>query len=345
MTSPSLELSETGATAGGGEHPLHAFGPVGDLLYRTLSADRLASSYLFEGADEEGLREAAGVFAASILAESPPSPPVGRAYALARSGTHPDLHRLERDKATVISVAALTRVLAQAHAKPFEAAHQVFIVDPADAMEPEGIARYLKTLEEPPLGTVFILLTTHADRLPPTVLSRCARIRFAPLTARAITSHLMEAGLEGDAAAEVARGSGGSLGRARRIADADLCALAARLGEAGRSQPQEAAAVVESVRAALEKCAKDLAAASTSEVDLGRQAVRILLDDLLYVLCVDARAATASRRTRYVGDLRPAYGQELLARWGELNAAVHRNVTPVLILFEIVRVLRSVSPD
>lgn len=342
MTSSS-SLEGTAAPPAMGDHPLTAFGHVGTVLYQTLASGRLASSYLFEGSDEEGLRTAAEVFAACILAESPPGPPAGRAYELARVRRHPDLHRLERDKATVISVAALSVVLEQAHAKPFEGAHQVFIVDPADAMEPAGIARYLKTLEEPPAGTVFILLTTHADRLPQTVLSRCARLRFAPLRASQIARRLEDGGAEPPDAAEIARAAGGSLGRAQRIADAGLCTLARRLAEVGMGSAPDTAAGIESVRAALEKSAKDLASADSGPAEQGRQAVRTLLDDLIYVLCVDVRSAAAGRGVEYVRGLAPRDAIDLLGRWGELSASVHRNVTPVLILFELVRTLRTAN--
>lgn len=326
-----------------GDHPLAAFGHVGAVLYQTLASNRLASSYLFEGSDPESLRDAAEVFSACILAESPPGPPQGRAYELARVRRHPDLHRLERDKATVISVAALSAVLEQAHAKPFEGAHQVFVVDPADAMEPAGVARYLKTLEEPPSGTVFILLTTHADRLPETVLSRCARLRFTPLRTAQVARRLEQSGIEPPDAEEAARVSGGSLGRAQRVADAGLCSLARRLAEVGLASAPNVATAIESVRAALEKSAKDLASADSGPAEQGRQAVRTLLDDLIFVLCVDARSAAAGQPVEYLRGLGPSAAIDLLHVWGELNAAVHRNVTPVLILFELVRTLRSTT--
>ncbi len=322
-------------------HPLHAFGPVGGSLVRTLMGDRLASSYLFEGSDDESLREVALTFAASILAESPPGPASGRAFDLAMAWRHPDLHRLERDKATVISVAALTGVLEQAHAKPFEGRHQVFVVEPAEAMEPEGIARYLKTLEEPPSGTVFLLLTTRADRLPDTVLSRCARLRFPPLTPQVIVSRLMRDGVESHEAEEAAECAGGSLGRARRIIDAGLPALAESLGSVGMRHTPETAHVVESVRSAIEKSAKDIAAAQEGTVDRGRESVRRLLGDLIYVLSTDVRRVAVGDEARFVKGVTAAEALHLFSVWGDRAAAVHRNVTPAIILLELVRTMRA----
>lgn len=322
-------------------HPLSAFGPVGDSLVRTLRADRLAASYLFEGSDDESLREVALTFAASILAESPPGPAAGRAFELAMVWRHPDLHHLERDKATVISVAALTSILEKAHAKPFEGRFQVFVVEPAEAMEPEGIARYLKTLEEPPPGTVFLLLTTRADRLPDTVLSRCARLRFPPLEPEVIVRRLVRDGVDAQEASEAAECCGGSLGRARRIVDAGLCELADALGGVGMRHKPETAHVVESVRSALEKRAKDIAAAQQGEVDRGRETIRRLLGDLIYVLSTDVRRVAAGDEPRFIKGISPAEAMHLFSLWSERAAAVHRNVTPVLILFELVRTMRT----
>ncbi|MDJ0975983.1 MAG: hypothetical protein QNJ98_16105 [Planctomycetota bacterium] len=328
------------SSSGVSTHPLTAFGPVGASLVRTLEADRLASSYLFEGSDDESLREAALTFAASILAESPPGPPAGRAYELAMVWRHPDLHRLERDKATVISVAALTGILEQAHAKPFEGRHQVFVIEPAEAMEPEGIARYLKTLEEPPLGTVFLLLTTRADRLPDTVLSRCARLRFPPLENDVIQRRLVRDGVDPQEAQEAADCSGGSLGRARRIIDGGLCELAESMGAVGMRHTPETAHVVESVRAALEKRAKDIAAQQEGEVDRGRETVRRLLGDLIYVMSTDVRRVAVGDEARFIKGITAAEAMHLFSLWSDRAAAVHRNVTPALILFELVRTMR-----
>ena len=55
------------------------------------------------------------------------------------------------------------------------------IVDTADALLPEAQNALLKTLEEPPSASVFVLVTSRPDVLLPTVRSRCQRLRFGPL--------------------------------------------------------------------------------------------------------------------------------------------------------------------
>ncbi len=194
---------------------LARFGAVGESLLRTVAGGRLSPSYLFEGADSEVLEEAGRAFATAVLEAGSNEAARPRVRALVARDAHPDLHVRRKDKATVISVAALAETLEQAHATPVAGRHQVFLIQPAEAMEPEGVARYLNALEEPPEGTVFLLLSTRPDRLPNAVLSRVRRIRLPPL-AEGFVARRLEADGE-------TRGRGPDLGTLRR-GFADPCA-------------------------------------------------------------------------------------------------------------------------
>lgn len=329
------------------EHPLAAFGQVGEILQRTLASERLSPSYLFEGMDPETLLEGALAFAAGILAGSPPAPADARIFTLARAGTHPDLHILTKDKATVISVKALTPVLERAHTTPLECAHQVFVVHPAEAMDPEGIARYLKTLEEPPQGTVFILVTTRPERLPDTVLSRCRRTRFPPLTDQFLVARLARDDIEADAARAVCRYAGGSVVRARRMVECGVAEVAADLASAASDSLPRIEQAAATALAHLQRESTRMAAADENETDTKRQHVRVLLGDILRVLCVEARDRAADRESQLLAHVSPRLALDLLTRWGALEAAVAANVTPAAVLIETAAILRRecVSPQ
>lgn len=326
------------------DHPLAAYGRVGQLLLRTLAGERLSPSYLFEGADAAALHAAARAFAAGILAGSPPGPGDERAMRLALAGTHPDLHELRKDKATVISVAALAPVLERAHSTPLEGEHQVFLIDPAEAMDPAGIARYLKSLEEPPPGTVFLLVSARAERLPDTVLSRCRRVRFPPLDDDALRAHLVDEDLDAGALTRVVRAAGGSLSRARRYAEHDLPGLARLLIETASTPRAPIGRTAESALTRLEEIAAALAEADAGDTSTKRQHVRALLSDLLRIISIEARDRVAGRSE---GTLPPSVGVDealgLLQTCGSLDAAVAANVTPAAVLIEAMGAVRSAS--
>lgn len=320
---------------------LGSLGRLGASLERAADTGRLSPSYLFEGTDEVLLREAALSFAARILASGATGDARARIVQRVRDGTHPDLHVQERDKATVISVAALTVVLEEAHAAPVSGAHQVFVVDPAEAMEPEGIARYLKALEEPPASTVFLLVSTRPERLPETVLSRVQRIRIPPATSESIADRLAGEGVEAEEAQRIARWCGGSLARARRLASAGTPEIVRTLVGAAVEPTPGTAAAVDSALAAIGKEATTLAETSgEAKADRKREAVRVLLADVLYVLCADARDRVAGRPSAYLAALDANAAARVLERLGALAATVSANVTPAVVLLEAVRHLR-----
>lgn len=322
---------------------LAALGRLGDSLQRTVDTDRLSPSYLFEGADHDLVREAATSFCALVLGADVAGAARARVERQVAQGSHPDLHVQGRDKATVISVEALSAILAAAHGAPVAGRRQMFLIDPAEAMDPAGIARYLKALEEPPRGTVFVLVTTRADRLPETVLSRVQRIRIPPGSVDAICERLVQEGTDAQGALTLARWSGGSLARARRYATTGVPDVVRALVAGARAQEPRTAAVVDAALATLGKDAADLAEAmGEGRPDRKRQAVRALLTDALYALSVEARDLVAGRADeRLLGDAGSDVGLRLIERLGALSAAIPANVTPAVVLLETMRILRA----
>lgn len=88
-------------------------------------------------------------------------------------GNHPDVHRIGvAEDRKQISVEQIRNLVAAATLRPYEGRTKVFVIESAEAMNPNGMNALLKTLEEPTRDTVFVLTTRSADLLLPTLRSR-----------------------------------------------------------------------------------------------------------------------------------------------------------------------------
>lgn len=93
-------------------------------------------------------------------------------------GVHPDVVIVEPGDTGAIKIDQIRDVVERAAYRPFEGRRRVVVVDEADALMAPAQNALLKTLEEPPSLSVFILVTTRPDMLLPTVRSRCIRLLF-----------------------------------------------------------------------------------------------------------------------------------------------------------------------
>jgi DNA polymerase-3 subunit delta' len=108
--------------------------------------------------------------------------------------------------------------------KPMHGSRRVAVVDDADDLNDEAANAFLKTLEEPPPGSVLILIGTSTEVQLDTIVSRCRVVRFEPLPEAELSSLLLEQGAvtDPDEAARLARLAEGSVSRARGLADPQL---------------------------------------------------------------------------------------------------------------------------
>jgi DNA polymerase-3 subunit delta' len=181
-----------------------------DVLQSAMHTGRVHHAWIFHGPVGVGKKTAAVAFAAAIL-DPTLAPdlsgqlaidPDSQVQQLVRAGNHPDLHVITKELAAIsreqrvrdskqtsisnevvneflIEPAARSRVY-QSHGQSI--ACKVFIIDEAELMNHVTQNVVLKTLEEPPEGTVLILVTSSEDRLLPTIRSRCQRVGFTPLS-------------------------------------------------------------------------------------------------------------------------------------------------------------------
>jgi DNA polymerase-3 subunit delta' len=214
-------------------------------------------AYLFRGPEGNGGLAAAHGFAAALLC------PTGGCGVCATcrgalAGTDPDLHVVRRSGAS-LSKDTMRQVVALAQRRPLAAARQVIVVLEMHLVLDRAPV-LLKTLEEPPGQTVFVLL---ADELTPdltTIASRCAEVLFPPVPREVVARALEDTGVAPDMAAVVAESSGGNLDRARvMVDDPDVAARVAlwasvpdELASSGASVSTLARRVLESADRAVE---------------------------------------------------------------------------------------------
>ncbi len=180
------------------------------------AARRPVHAYLFVGPAGSGKRAAARGLAAALLC---PDGGCGVCNSCRRAlaGTHPDLVTVERTGAS-LDVDDAREITTRAQRRPLESSRQVLLV-PDVHLAAKAAPALLKTVEEPPPSTVFILL---ADDVAPglaTIVSRCVQVPFSALAPGVVEAWLTGRGVPAEAAASVAAAAGGNLDRARLLAE------------------------------------------------------------------------------------------------------------------------------
>jgi DNA polymerase-3 subunit delta' len=145
------------------------------------------------------------------------------------------------------------------------------VLDEFHLVSPAAAATLLKTIEEPPPGTYFVIL---ADEVTPdlvTIASRCARVDFPPLSDEVVRDALVAEGADPARAQEAAAAAHGALDRARLLVSDDRLALRMRLW---RELPERldgtghvVATLVDEIRASIDDAGAPLAEAQAREVD------------------------------------------------------------------------------
>lgn len=216
-----------------------------ETLRRGLSRGKLHHALLFAGPEGVGKELTAFALGCALVCTTAPGEGCGTCTACHRATTfssegaavplHPDVILVARglygrdilgrttEEKTDISVDQIRRVvLERVNLTPHEAPQRLVIIRAADELSVGAANALLKTLEEPPPHTRFVLITSQPGELLPTILSRTQLLRFAPLTDELVEKILVGRGVDAATARRVAPLSAGSASVAATLADPSL---------------------------------------------------------------------------------------------------------------------------
>jgi DNA polymerase-3 subunit delta' len=217
-------------------------------------------AYMFVGPAGSTKLEAARAFAGRVISGG--EDPEQRDARLALTGEHPDVREVRRTGPS-ISADQAREIVRVSSLAPTEGAKKVLILDEFHLLQPNGAALMLKTIEEPPDSTMFIILCDFVPHDLITISSRCARIEFRSIGADLIAARLLSEGIDPAASMVASKAALGNLDRARVLATDPALAerrktfaeVPNRLDGSGSVATKAAAELLEMIDAAAEPLA------------------------------------------------------------------------------------------
>ena len=208
------------------------------ILKSMLASGKLPHAFLFSGIEGIGKRTVAMGLVKALNCLTLPDDFCGQCLQCRKTEKliHPDVMLVDPlpDKKS-LSVEQIRSLQQEIMYKPLEGKKKAVIIDQAENMNAPVANCLLKTLEEPPEDTVIVLIAHSVSDMLPTVLSRCQRLHFSPLSDSDISSLLALQGMDAQQTGRLLPLAQGSLQRAIMLAGCDFVSrrekIAERLGQ------------------------------------------------------------------------------------------------------------------
>ena len=164
-------------------------------LQRAIELGKVSHSYIFNGSLGAGKKEIALLFSKTLQCEQGKTEPCNVCHSCiqADSANQPDIIWVHHEKPGSIGVDDIRdQVIGDMQIKPYSSKYKIYIIDEAEKLTVQAQNALLKTIEEPPAYGIVILLTTNADIFLQTILSRCVRLDFKPLSDELVQKYLKD---------------------------------------------------------------------------------------------------------------------------------------------------------
>ena len=316
------------------------------LLSRAIARNTLPPSMLFAGTSGIGKRRCAVAVAEALNCLAPRTSGAfeidacGECASCRRiaRGVHADVVVIEPGDTGSIKIEPVRDVIDRANYRPFEGRRRVVIIDEADALVPPAQNALLKTLEEPPSASMFVLVSSLPDALLPTVQSRCPRLRFGALSSHEIAQVLSrDRGYTEAEAHAAAADAEGSVAVALAAQAADL----ADARESARQLLERAARTTDPARRVdlaklLAPAGRTPGAAERDQLSVHLRALASLLRDLgILATGIDASLIANADLAPQLKALTKSYDADRSVRGytsvDEALAALERNASPKIV--------------